>query len=104
MLKSKKSTKTKTSRFRVVRDASINLRVQPQQRDLIDRAVAVLGKSRSDFMLEVACKEAENVLLDRRYFALDPKEFDRFLAALDEAPADNDRLRRTLTSLSPWES
>ena len=104
MPKSKTTTKAKVSRIRVVRrDASINLRVQPQQRDLIDRAVAVLGKSRSDFMLEAACKEAENVLLDRRYFALAPEEFGRFLAALDEAPADNDRLRRTLTSPAPWE-
>ncbi|MDH5763206.1 MAG: DUF1778 domain-containing protein [Nitrospinota bacterium] len=103
MLKSKQSKKTKSSRFRVIRDASINLRVQPQQRDLIDRAVAVLGKSRSDFMLEVACNEAQNVLLDRRYFALEPEAFDRFLAALDEAPTDNERLRRTLTSPVPWE-
>lgn len=104
MPQSKKLIKTMTSRPHRVRNASINLRVQHQQRDLIDRAVKVLGKSRSDFMLEVACKEAKNVLLDRRYFALDSKEFDRFLAALDEVPADNDRLRRTLTSPSPWKS
>ena len=103
MPKLKIPKKTRLSRFRGGRNASINLRVHGQQRDLIDRAVKVLGKSRSDFMLEAACKEAENVLLDRRYFALDPEEFDRFLAALDEAPADNDRLRRTLTSPPPWE-
>ena len=86
MPKLKTPKKTRLSRIRGGRNASINLRVYGQQRDLIDRAVKVLGKSRSDFMLEVACKEAKNVLLDRRYFALDPKEFDRFLSALAEEP------------------
>lgn len=104
MLKEKSPKKTKRPRSRTTRNASINLRVLHQQRDLIDRAVKVLGKSRSDFMLEAACKEAKNVLLDRHYFVLEPEEFDRFIAALDEVPADNDRLRRTLTSPSPWES
>ena len=93
----------KRTQPRALRNTSINLRVQRQQRDLIDRAVKVLGKSRSDFMLEAACREAENVLLDRRYFAMAPGEFDRFLAALDKAPAPNERLRRTLATPPPWE-
>jgi uncharacterized protein (DUF1778 family) len=54
-------------------------------------------------MLEAACKEAENILLDRRYFALEQKDFDKFLDALDKAPTDNHRLRQTLTSQAPWE-
>lgn len=37
-----------------MRDAAINLRARPDQRDLIDQAAAVLGKTRSDFMLETA--------------------------------------------------
>jgi uncharacterized protein (DUF1778 family) len=38
-----------------MRDAAINLRALPQQRDLIDHAAQLLGKNRSDFMLEAAC-------------------------------------------------
>ena len=63
--------------------APINLRAEPQHRSLIDRAAKVLGKNRSDFMLEVACREAENVLLDQRFFQLDKKTFKAFNAALD---------------------
>jgi len=37
---------------------------------MIDHAAETLGKSRSDFMLELACREAEAVLLDRRFFQL----------------------------------
>lgn len=88
---------------RAMRDASINLRASQHQKALIDRAAESLGKTRSDFMLEAACREAESVLLDRRYFALDAAAFDEFVAALDAAPSDNPRLRRLLTDKAPWE-
>jgi uncharacterized protein (DUF1778 family) len=52
------------------RGENINLRVSRGQKSLIDRAASALGRSRSDFMLETACREAESVLLERRYFAL----------------------------------
>lgn len=91
------------TRERQPRDVAINLRANRRQRTLIDRAAEVLGKNRSDFMLEVACREANAVLLDRRFFLLDEKAFKRFTAALDRPPADNPRLRRLLTSKAPWE-
>ena len=47
------------------RTAPINLRALESQHSLIDRTVALLGKNRSDFMLETACREAENILLDQ---------------------------------------
>ena len=68
---------------RVLRDVTINLRAKRGQRALIDKAAAALGKNRSDFMLEAACREAESVLLDRRYFALDEAAFRRFMDELD---------------------
>jgi len=42
---------------------SINIRAKARQRDLIDQAANRLGRSRSEFMLEAACREAEDVLL-----------------------------------------
>lgn len=47
---------------------TINLRANQGQRALIDQAREMLGKNRSDFMLEAACREADTVLLDRRLF------------------------------------
>ncbi len=85
------------------RDVTINLRANQRQRALIDRAAEALGKNRSDFMLEAACREADAVLLDRRLFVLDDKVYKRFIAALDKSPTDNPRLRRLLTSKAPWE-
>jgi uncharacterized protein (DUF1778 family) len=84
------------------RDATVNLRLQASARDLIDRAAAALGKSRTEFMVEAARREAEAVLVERCYFALGDKAFAAFAAALDQPPADNPRLRRLLRTAAPW--
>jgi uncharacterized protein (DUF1778 family) len=88
---------------RKLRDTTINLRTSESERTLIDRAAEALGKTRSEFMLEAARREAETVLLDRRYFTLDSEAFDRFMAILDKPPADNPRLKRLLATKAPWE-
>jgi uncharacterized protein (DUF1778 family) len=54
-------------------------------------------------MLETACREAETVLLDRRYFALSEDAFQSFADMLDNPPAANPKLRRLLQSKAPWE-
>jgi uncharacterized protein (DUF1778 family) len=81
----------------------INLRADKSKRALIDRAAAVLGKNRSEFMLEAACRDAASVLLDRTFFHLDQKAYKRFIDALDRRPAKNSRLSRLLHSTPPWE-
>ncbi len=85
------------------RDAVINVRLPSKVRDLIDRAAAVLGKTRSDFILESARKHAVDVLLDQRLFSLDPKQYEEFLHVLDQPLEPNVRLKQLLASRSPWE-
>ena len=85
------------------RGETINLRATQRQKVLIDRAAEALGRSRSDFMLETSCREAETVLLDRRYFALSDDAFRRFTAMLDKPPASNPKLRRLLQTRAPWD-
>ena len=82
---------------------TISIRAKAGQRDLIDQAADRLGRSRSDFMLEAACRQAEDVLLDQTNFALDAKGFAAFQALLDAPPAPTDRLRRTMKASVPWE-
>ncbi len=83
---------------KLLRDITIKLRATLSQRSLIDKAAAALGKNRSDFMLETACREAESVLLDQRYFSLDEKAFKKFRQELDKPPGKNIRLRRMLSA------
>jgi|SRR5271165_2661754 len=88
---------------RTGRGVTINLRADERKRSLIDRAAQRLGKNRSEFMLEAACREATAVLLDQRLFLLDEKNYKRFTASLDRPPTENRRLRRLLASKAPWE-
>lgn len=85
------------------RETPINLRALPAQRALIDRARQVTGKSRTDFVLEAACREAENTLLDQRLFILDEERFAAFEEALDTPIKENPALRRLLTTPAPWD-
>ncbi|MGH2562132.1 MAG: DUF1778 domain-containing protein [Thermomicrobiales bacterium] len=92
-----------TKEHSTIRDQAINIRASRRQRDLIDQAAQSLSKSRSDFMLDAACREAEDVLLDRVFFRLDPEAFDRFNAMLDDPPAPSAELRRLMLTTAPWE-
>lgn len=86
-----------------MRDAAINLRALPEQRDLIDHAASLLGKNRSDFMLEAACDKAQAVVLDQVFFQLDDDRFRQFTALLDAPPRANPGLERLMAVTAPWD-
>jgi uncharacterized protein (DUF1778 family) len=85
------------------RDVTINIRAKQNQRDLIDRAAEVQGKSRSEFMLESSYNKAQDVLLDRTFFGLDEPKFKQFLALLDAPPPQNEKLHTLLATKAPWD-
>ena len=85
-----------------MRAAAINLRALPEQRDLIDHAAGLLGKNRSDFMLEAACERAQAVLLDQIHFTLDADKFQMFVDLLDAPPNTNPGLERLFSLEAPW--
>jgi uncharacterized protein (DUF1778 family) len=85
-----------------MRDAAINLRALPEQRDLIDHAANLLGKNRSDFMLEAACDRAQSVLLDQVFFGLDEEKFQQFTAILNAPLESNIGLERLMAVKAPW--
>lgn len=82
---------------------SLNLRIKPELRGLIDRAAQLAGKNRTDFVLDAARRAAEDALLDRTVFSVSPKAYAEFLKRLDAPPRPNDRLRRTMRAAAPWD-
>jgi uncharacterized protein (DUF1778 family) len=82
---------------------TLNLRIKPDLRKLIDRAAGVSGRNRTDFVLSAARRAAEEILLDRTLFAVDSRTYAEFLARLDAPPRPNARLRRSLATAAPWE-
>lgn len=91
-----------TTKAKRERGEIINLRASRKQKVLIDRAAEALGRSRSAFMLDTACREAQSILLDQRYFVLPEDDFKKFVAMLDAPPKDNPRLQRLLQTKAPW--
>ena len=85
-----------------VREAPINIRAKTSQRDLIDMAASLVSKSRTDFMLEVACREAQDILLDQRLFLLNHNQFIEELDA-PITPERQARIDNLMNRKSPWE-
>ncbi len=85
------------------RPKNINLRVKPHTRSLIDRACAITDKTVTEFVLDAVCREAEDVLLDRRLFDLDKKEYQAFINALDAPTKPNSELKALLSRKPLWE-
>ncbi|WP_201621173.1 DUF1778 domain-containing protein [Klebsiella oxytoca] len=88
-----------------VREAPISIRVRKSQRDLIDMAASLVSKSLTDFMLEVACREAQNILLDQRLFLLNHNQFKAFIEELDApiTPERQARIDNLMNRKSKWE-
>ncbi|WP_422026776.1 DUF1778 domain-containing protein [Pyruvatibacter mobilis] len=82
---------------------SINLRIEAGTRQLIDQAAAALGKTRTEFMVESARREATDVLLDQRLFALDDTAFNTFMDALDNPPPAGPKLRALMSRKPGWQ-
>ena len=82
---------------------TLNLRIKPELRGLIDRAAELAGKNRTDFVLDAARRAAEDALLDRTVFSVSPKAYAEFLKRLDAPPQPNDGLRRTMQAQAPWD-
>lgn len=81
---------------------TLNIRIKPEVRDLIDRAAKSRGKNRTDFILDSARLAAEDTLLDQVIMSVSPQAFEQFQARLDMPPKPNDRLRKTMLTPAPW--
>jgi uncharacterized protein (DUF1778 family) len=87
----------------MAKTAPINMRVEPGQHALLTKAAHALNVDRSTFILDVACREAGNVLLNQRFFQLDDDALAAFDTALESPVPDNAKLKSLLSNPSPWE-
>jgi len=85
------------------RPVSINMRADPKRRDLIDAAAEILSVDRTSFILDAACRRAEEVIVDRKLFLLSDEAFDRFEQALNANPIrSNECVKELLARPKPW--
>lgn len=91
------------STLTVSKRESLNIRIKPEERRLIDRAAELRGKNRTDFILDAARQAAEETLADQRMLYLTEAAYTQFLARLDAPPAPNDNLKKTMQTPAPWD-
>lgn len=82
---------------------SLNIRIKPDDRGLIDYAAKLLNKNRTDFVLEASRRFAEESILGQTVLKFKPEAYAEFLARLDAPPQPNERLRKALQTPAPWE-
>ena len=63
--------------------AQVNFRLSDERLALIDRAAAVRGVTRTEFVLRSSEAAAIEALSERPVIALDDEVYDAFIAALD---------------------
>ena len=88
---------------RTAKRDTLNLRIKPEERGLIDRAAQSLGKNRTDFILDAARRAAEDTLLDRAMVSVSPDAYAEFVKRLDAPPQPNERLGRAMRTPAPWD-
>jgi len=81
----------------------VNIRTSSERLAVIDRAAAIRGVSRTEFMLRSSEAAAIEVLSERPVIALDDKAWDDFVAALD-APVEPDSVVKARYTRQPqWD-
>lgn len=83
--------------------AQVNFRMKEERLALIDRAAAIRGVTRTEFVLRSSEAAAIETLNERPVIALDDEAYDAFVAALDAPVETNDRLKKQFARQPLWE-
>ncbi|HAX2344581.1 TPA: DUF1778 domain-containing protein [Escherichia coli] len=83
-----------------IRNNQINIRATDEERAVIDYAASIVSKTRTEFIIENAINEAQNIILDQRLFVLDDARYQAFIKQL-EAPVQNVEGRQRLLDVKP---
>ena len=84
------------------RSRRLELRTTPDERDLIDRAVAVADMDLTEFVVANAVEAARRVLADRDRFELDPAARAAWESINARRPRDLPGLRRLMDRATPF--
>lgn len=86
-----------------IKQEKLNMRINSEERGLIDRAAKIKGKNRTEFILSAARKEAEDIIFEQTIIRTSSDAYAEFLYRLDKAPMPNERLIKTMRTKAPWD-
>jgi uncharacterized protein (DUF1778 family) len=90
-------------RLRVRKDDVIQIRASAETKAILNQAAALTGQKLSEFILDLARKEAESVILDQRLFFLEPHAHEEFIRLLDAPAKPSTKLRQRMNRKPVWE-
>jgi uncharacterized protein (DUF1778 family) len=79
-----------------LKDERLQIRIDPTNRALLERAAAAAHLSVSAFVVQAAASKAEEILAERSSIRLSPTAAAAFSEALQEPAQVNERLARAL--------
>jgi len=85
------------------KDHPLSMRLGEADIAIIDRAAALRGHSRTDFVRTAAVRAAEEVLMERTLIRMSPGGFAAFRDAIDAPPAPVEAMVDLLKRPAPWE-
>lgn len=96
------ATESVAGASRAPRSARLGVRATPEQELVLRRAAEIAQKSLTEFILDSACRAAEETLLDQRLFVVSGERCQRLLDLLERPAADNAGLRDLFARPDPW--
>lgn len=81
----------------------LNLRVEPELRELFEQAAAAAKMTLSAFILSSTRIRAEQQLADRVHYSATAEQWQAFMEAFDQPPREHPRLRRLMQEPSVLE-
>ncbi|MGA2290542.1 DUF1778 domain-containing protein [Bradyrhizobium sp.] len=82
----------------------LSMRLPEADIAIIDRAAALRGRSRTDFVREAAVRAAEDVLMEALPIRMSPTGFKAFVAALSRPASAVPEMMELFRRSAPWET
>lgn len=82
----------------------LSMRLPEADIAIIDRAAALRGRSRADFVREAAVRAAEDVLIEMASIRMSPAGFKAFMAALSGPATPVTEMIELFERAAPWKT
>lgn len=82
----------------------LSMRLPEADIDIIDRAAALRGRSRTDFVRDAAVRAAEDVLMETLPIRMSAAGFKAFMTALSKPAAAVPEMVELVQRAAPWET
>ncbi|MFA4894830.1 DUF1778 domain-containing protein [Microbacterium sp.] len=80
-----------------LKDARVEFRVTADQKQTIEAAAAIQGRTVTDFSADVLVERAQEVIQTERQLRIEASRFDTFSRLMDEPPRAIGELRELMT-------